>query len=83
MFHCCSPYLIKLAPGSPPRSDWTSTMRLHRIILISPFAAFVNSAEAQVLVIPYGDPGTNFEKYVIAAVTVAAVVFAVWYYWRR
>jgi hypothetical protein len=58
-------------------------MRLHRIILVSPFAAFVNSAEAQVLVIPYGQPGTNFEKYLIAAVTVAALVFAVRHYWRK
>ena len=58
-------------------------MRLHRIILISPLAAFANSAEAQVLVIPYGQPGTNFEKYLIAAVTVAALVFAVWHYWRK
>jgi len=58
-------------------------MRLHRVILISPLAAFVNPAEAQVLVIPYGHSGTNFEKYVIAAVTVAALVFTVWHYWRK
>jgi hypothetical protein len=58
-------------------------MRLHQIIQISPLVAFVNSAEAQVLVIPYGHSGTNFEKYVIAAVTVAALVFTVWHYWRK
>jgi hypothetical protein len=58
-------------------------MRLHRIIiLISPFAAFVNSAEAQVLVIPYGQPDSEFGKYLVAAVSLAALVFAVWRYWR-
>jgi hypothetical protein len=58
-------------------------MRLHPIILLNPFTVFANSAEAQVLVIPYGQPSSDFEKYVIAAVALAALVFAIWHYWRK
>lgn len=58
-------------------------MHPHQIILMGLFAAGANSAEAQVLVIPYGQPGSNVEKYLIAAITVVALVFAVWHYWRK
>jgi hypothetical protein len=61
-------------------------MLLQRIILIkgliSLFAAgpFINSATAQVI-IPHGDYDSGFEKYLVAAVSLAALVFAVWRYW--
>jgi hypothetical protein len=46
---------------------------------ISLFAAgfFQNSAAAQV-VIPYGGYDSDFEKYLVVAVSLAALVFAVW-----
>jgi hypothetical protein len=52
---------------------------------ITLFAAafFMKSAAAQV-VIPYGDNGdydSDFEKYLVVAVSLAALIFAVWRYW--
>jgi hypothetical protein len=46
------------------------------------FAAgsLMNSAAAQV-VIPHGDYDNGFEKYLVVAVSLAALVFAVWRYW--
>jgi len=41
---------------------------------------FVNAADAQV-VIPYGDYDSDFEKYLVATVSLAALVVAVWRYW--
>ena len=41
-----------------------------------------NSAAAQV-VIPYGDFDNDFEKYLVVAVTLAALVFAMWRYFRN
>jgi hypothetical protein len=59
-------------------------VRLRPIILkltsISLFAAFINSAVAQV-VIPHGDYDSDFEKYLVVAVSLAALIFAVWRYW--
>jgi hypothetical protein len=43
-------------------------------------ASFMNSAAAQV-VIPHGDYDSDFEKYLVVAVSLAALVFAVWRYW--
>jgi hypothetical protein len=56
--------------------------RLVKIASINLFAAgfFINSAAAQV-VIPYGDYDSDFEKYLVVAVSLAALVFAVWRYW--
>lgn len=50
---------------------------------ISLFATgvFVNAAAAQVI-IPHGDYGSDFEKYLVATVSLAALVLAVWQYWR-
>jgi hypothetical protein len=58
-------------------------MLLRHLILISLFAAdsFINSAAAQV-VIPHGNYDSDFEKYLVVAVSLAALVFAVWRYWR-
>jgi hypothetical protein len=49
---------------------------------ISLFAAasFINTAAAQV-VIPHGDYDSDFEKYLVVAVSLAALIFAVWRYW--
>jgi hypothetical protein len=61
-------------------------MLLQRLILkrglISLFVAgpFINSAAAQVI-IPHGDYHSAIEKYLVAAVSLAALVFAVWRYW--
>jgi hypothetical protein len=33
------------------------------------------------LVIPYGDYDSDFERYLVVAVSLAALVFAVWRYW--
>jgi len=46
------------------------------------FAAgsFITSATAQ-LVIALGHYDRDFEKYLVAAVSLAALVFAVWRYW--
>jgi hypothetical protein len=51
--------------------------------LISLFAAgsLMNRAAAQVI-IPHGRYDNDLEKYLIAAVSLAALVFAVWRYWR-
>jgi hypothetical protein len=52
---------------------------LASIILLAA-ASFMNSAAAQV-VIPHGDYDSDFEKYLVVAVSLAALVFAVWRYW--
>ena len=44
--------------------------------------SFIDRAAAQV-VIPYGDFDNDFEKYLVAAVTLAALVFAMWRYFRN
>jgi len=44
--------------------------------------SLVNSAVAQ-LVIPHGDYDSDFEKYLMAAVTLAALIFAMWRYFRN
>jgi hypothetical protein len=48
---------------------------------INLFAAgfFIRLAAAQV-VIPHGDYDSDFEKYLVVAVSLAALVFAVWRY---
>jgi hypothetical protein len=43
-------------------------------------ASFVNTAAARV-VIPHRDYDSDFEKYLVVAVSLAALVFAVWRYW--
>ena len=45
-------------------------------------AASMNPAAAQV-VIPYGDYDSDLEKYLVAAVTLAALAFAMWRYFRN
>jgi len=42
----------------------------------------VNPAAAQV-VIPHGDFDSDLEKYLVAAVSLAALVFAMWRYFRN
>ena len=50
--------------------------------LTLPVLFVANSATAQV-VIPYGDFDNDFEKYLVVAVTLAALVFAMWRYFRN
>jgi len=40
------------------------------------------TATAQI-VIPYGNFDDEFEKYLVAAVTLAALIFAMWRYFRN
>ena len=42
----------------------------------------IDKATAQV-VIPYGDFDNEFEKYLVVAVSLAALVFAMWRYFRN
>ncbi len=44
--------------------------------------AAVNPAAAQV-VIPHGNPGDGFEKYLIATISLLLLCFAVWRYFGR
>ncbi|MFY9784394.1 MAG: hypothetical protein WA445_01795 [Pseudolabrys sp.] len=44
--------------------------------------AFVDPAVAQV-VIPYGDFGDGFEKYLVAFITLVLLSFAVWRFFRN
>jgi hypothetical protein len=44
--------------------------------------SFIETAAAQV-VIPYGDFDNDFEKYLVVAVSLAALVFAMWRYFRN
>jgi hypothetical protein len=57
-------------------------LRSKFLLLVSLFATgfFISSVAAQV-VIPHGDYDSDFEKYLVAAVSLAALVFAVWRYW--
>jgi hypothetical protein len=43
--------------------------------------AFINSAAAQIVVIPHGDYDSDFEKYFVATVSLALLGFAAWRYW--
>jgi hypothetical protein len=45
------------------------------------FFASVTQANAQ-LIIPHGDYQNNFEKYLVAGITFAALCFAAWRYYR-
>jgi hypothetical protein len=49
------------------------------IVLAADF--FINSAAAQVI-IPHGDYDSDFERYLVTTASLAALVFAVWRYWR-
>jgi hypothetical protein len=55
-----------------------------RLSLIGLFAVtlFLKPAAAQV-VIPYGNFDSDFEKYLVAAVTLAVLVFAMWRYFKN
>ena len=55
--------------------------RLSAVCGIGLFAA-INSAMAQV-VIPFGVYNNDFEKYLVAAVTLVLLCFAVWRYFSR
>jgi len=44
--------------------------------------SLIETAAAQV-VIPYGDFDNDFEKYLVAAVSLAALVFAMWRFCRN
>jgi hypothetical protein len=44
--------------------------------------SFIDTAAAQV-VIPYGDFGSDFERYLVVAVSLAVLVFAMWRYFRN
>jgi hypothetical protein len=44
--------------------------------------SFIDKAAAQV-VIPHGDFDNGFEDYLVAAVTVAVLIFAMWRYFRN
>jgi hypothetical protein len=41
----------------------------------------MSAARAQ-LIIPYGDYGNGLEKYLVAGITLAALCFAIWRYYR-
>jgi hypothetical protein len=58
-------------------------LRLVKLVSINVLATdfFINSAAAQVI-IPRGDYDGDFEKYLVATVSLAALIFAVWRYWR-
>ena len=59
-------------------------LRLVKLASINVLAGdfFINSAAAQVIV-PHGDYDSDFERYFIATVSLSALVFAVWRYWRN
>jgi hypothetical protein len=46
-------------------------------------AAFAMTPAAAQVVIPYGDFDSDFEKYLVAAVSLAVLVFAMWRYFRN
>ena len=76
-FHC----------GSPKDRATTSHSQFRPVPkfgAIGGLAMFLwaNSAAAQV-VIPYGDFDNDFEKYLVVAITLAALAFAVWRYFRK
>jgi hypothetical protein len=43
--------------------------------------SFIETAAAQV-VIPYGDFDSDFEKYLVVAVSLATLAFAMWRYFK-
>jgi hypothetical protein len=58
-------------------------LQLVKLVSINMLAAdfFINSAAAQVI-IPHDDYDSDFEKYFVATVSLAVLIFAVWRYWR-
>ncbi len=58
--------------------------RFFRILSAVPFVSgtFINPAAAQV-VIPYGDFGDGFEKYLIVVISFVLLCFAVWRFFRN
>lgn len=62
-------------------ADYASLIRpagLTMLIAIS----FIGTAAAQI-VIPHGEYGSDFETYVVVAVSLAALIFAMWRYFRN
>jgi hypothetical protein len=59
-----------------------STVGMTEAVIMFFAISFINTAAAQV-VIPHGDFGNGFEKYLVAAVTLAVLVFAMWRYFRN
>jgi hypothetical protein len=55
-----------------------------RTLLVAPFAAaaFVDTPAAQV-VIPFGDFGDSFEKYLVAGIAFVLLCVAVWRFFRN
>ena len=58
--------------------------RFFRILSAVSFVSgtFINPAAAQV-VIPYGDFGDGFEKYLIVVISFVLLCFAVWRFFRN
>jgi hypothetical protein len=57
--------------------------RLLLMLLVAPFAAaFVDTAVAQVL-IPFGDFGDGFERYLVASIAFVLLCVAVWRFFRN
>jgi len=53
-----------------------------RSLLVVSFAAAVTPAAAQVL-IPFGDYGDGFEKYLVAGIAFVLLCVAVWRFFRN
>jgi hypothetical protein len=55
-----------------------------RTLLVAPVAAsaFIDRAVAQV-VIPFGDFGEGFEKYLVASIAFVLLCIAVWRFYRN
>ena len=55
-----------------------------RFSLIGLFAVtFSTKPAAAQVVLPYGNFDSDFEKYLVAAVTLAVLVFAMWRYFKN
>jgi hypothetical protein len=69
------PWLISREGSSP-------SVRTNNDLTMLLAISFIDTAAAQV-VIPHGDFDNGFEDYLVAAVTVAVLIFAMWRYFRN
>jgi hypothetical protein len=55
-----------------------------KFIYLNLFTAglFINSAAAQVVLIPHGDYDNDFEKYLVVIISLVLLCVAVWRYYR-
>jgi hypothetical protein len=74
-------FRLKLAYGEAGRARFRKQIAAVGINLFAAIS-FMNSAVAQIVLIPQGDYENDFEKYLVAIISLVLLCFAAWRFYR-